>query len=156
MTPRRVRKLRSLCARSESSASRSVSPMVTAALRKLPIFNVGFATRRGSTLNPSMGVTPKQTSNVLYLRRNTAAVRSFHIDARETALLSSPFGPIGGKLAAERPLPKLYRFALESGQAFGSREEAVMRRIYVYFLCPTPTAEKPLAKRAPLLHWPLP
>src|SRR2546422_4094798 len=73
MTPSSVRKLLSLCARSESSARRSVSPRVTSALRSRPSFPA-ILTARGATRvmapNPSMGVTPKQTSNLLYLRRS--------------------------------------------------------------------------------------
>ncbi len=66
MTPSSVRKLRNLCARSESSASRSVSPMVIAALRKrlnLAVGLTGPPATRGIALTPSMGVTPNQTSN---------------------------------------------------------------------------------------------
>src|SRR5690348_6160750 len=65
MTPKSVRKLRSLCARRESMARRRVSPMVTAALRTraslLAESTLGGITR-GTARNLSIGVTPTTVS----------------------------------------------------------------------------------------------
>src|SRR5712664_3431638 len=78
MTPSKVRKLLSLWARRASRESRSVSSMVISALRKRPFFRDTCA--RGATRviapNPSMGNTPKQTPNLLQLRRIGPSIRS--------------------------------------------------------------------------------
>src|SRR5713226_5520877 len=79
MTPSKVRKLRNLCARSASRASQRVSRKVTNALRRrthLAALSIARVSALGIALNPSIGVTPNQTSNLLYLRRVDPSNRS--------------------------------------------------------------------------------
>src|SRR5712664_1280109 len=78
MTPSKVRKLLSLWARRASREIRNVSSVVISALRKRPCFRDTCA--RGATRviapSPSMGNTPKQTPNLLQLRRIGPSIRS--------------------------------------------------------------------------------
>src|SRR4029077_19197076 len=80
ITPRRVKKLRSLWARRASRDNLSVSNMVTAALRNLATVNGRLAvegTAREKPVNRSIGATPNQTS-VCFAQGNTGiGVKSF-------------------------------------------------------------------------------
>jgi len=98
--------------------------MVTAALRNRRSFEPLLAVRGiepGIALNPSMGVTPKQTSNLLYSRRNIATVRSFSYRRVEHHFAITA---IWGSLKAQLDESGLLRgrfsnctvFALESGK----------------------------------------
>src|SRR5437899_12937370 len=72
ITPSKVRKLLSLWERRASRERRSVSVMVTKPLRKRPCFRrrpAACGAVRVLAPNPSLGVTPKQASNFLYLIR---------------------------------------------------------------------------------------
>jgi hypothetical protein len=74
-----------------------------------------------------MGVTPKQTSNLLYSRRNTATVRSPpYRRAEDWFAINATCGSLEADPDERRPI---------RGRLFA--EEPVIRRIYLYFLCLT-------------------
>src|SRR5882724_11447344 len=77
MTPSKVRKLRSLCARRASITNFNVSTIVTQAVRMPAALDGLLVTARGaiSVIRP-MGVTPKQTSNLLCVIRVRSSNRS--------------------------------------------------------------------------------
>src|SRR6266481_4114017 len=115
MTPSKVRKLRSLCARRASIANFNVSTIVTQAVRMPAALDGLLVAARGaiSVIRP-MGVTPKQTSNLLCLIRVRSSNRSLlcYIDVRAGTLLSA-FPGVALRPAQSqgelRPRPLLYR-----------------------------------------------
>src|SRR6266446_3050526 len=115
ITPSKVRKLRNLCARRASIASFNVSMVVIQAART-PVALDPPATAKGAiSLKRPMGVTPKQTSNLLYLKRVGPPIRSLLYRRAEQRFafgvswssLTPSYGQAHGSSWSSKPLYRL-------------------------------------------------